>query len=102
MKETKLRSNCPVSYSLDVLGDKWTLLILRDMLFKDKTSYGEFLGSVEKIATNIPAGWFGILFTTLWATYQPSKPMTFPYCFFGTHLRLLTDEPQRQPYQYVP
>jgi DNA-binding HxlR family transcriptional regulator len=61
MKETKLRSNCPVSYSLDVLGDKWTLLILRDMLFKGKTSYGEFLGSEEKIATNILADRLAVL-----------------------------------------
>ena len=55
MKEIKPRSACPVSYSLDVVGDKWTLLILRDMLFNGKTSYGEFLGSDEKIATNILA-----------------------------------------------
>ncbi len=61
MKETKTRSNCPVSYSLDVLGDKWTLLILRDMLFNGKTSYGEFLGSEEKIATNILADRLAVL-----------------------------------------
>lgn len=61
MKETKLRSACPVSYSLDILGDKWTLLILRDMLFNGKTSYGEFLGSEEKIATNILADRLALL-----------------------------------------
>ncbi len=61
MKATKTRSNCPVSYSLDVLGDKWTLLILRDMLFNGKTSYGEFLGSEEKIATNILADRLAVL-----------------------------------------
>ena len=36
MKSTTPRSNCPISFSLDVLGDKWVLLILRDMLFKGK------------------------------------------------------------------
>jgi DNA-binding HxlR family transcriptional regulator len=55
MKEIKQRSDCPISYSLDILGDKWTLLILRDMIFNGKTSYGEFLQSSEKIATNILA-----------------------------------------------
>ena len=55
MKEIKQRSACPISYSLDILGDKWMLLILRDMIFANKTAYGEFLQSEEKIATNILA-----------------------------------------------
>ncbi|MDJ1506065.1 helix-turn-helix domain-containing protein [Xanthocytophaga agilis] len=55
MKEIKTRSGCPVSYTLDFLGDKWTLLILRDMVISDKSTYGEFLASEEKIATNILA-----------------------------------------------
>ena len=55
MKEIKQRSDCPVSYTLDFLGDKWTLLILRDMILDNKSTYGEFLGSYEKIATNILA-----------------------------------------------
>jgi DNA-binding HxlR family transcriptional regulator len=61
MKEIKSRSICLVSASLDVLGDKWTLLILRDMLFADKSTYGEFLQSAEKIATNILADRLAIL-----------------------------------------
>lgn len=55
MKALKQRSTCPVSTSLDVLGDKWTLLILRDMLFAGKSTYGQFLQSAEKMATNILA-----------------------------------------------
>jgi DNA-binding HxlR family transcriptional regulator len=55
MKALKQRSTCPVSTSLDVLGDKWTLLILRDMLFAGKSTYGQFLQSEEKMATNILA-----------------------------------------------
>ncbi|MCF2443949.1 helix-turn-helix transcriptional regulator [Dyadobacter sp. CY345] len=55
MKELKQRSTCPVSTSLDVLGDKWTLLILRDMVFAGKSTYGQFLQSEEKIATNVLA-----------------------------------------------
>ncbi len=56
-KKTKdcRRSNCPVSFTLDSLGDKWTLLIVRDILFKDKKYYGDFLRSEEGIATNILA-----------------------------------------------
>ena len=46
---------CPISTTLDVLGDKWTLLIIRDLMFGGKRTYGEFLQSEEKIATNILA-----------------------------------------------
>ena len=55
MKQLTPRSNCPISFSLDVLGDKWTLLILRDLVFAGKSTYGEFLQSEEKVATNILA-----------------------------------------------
>ncbi|MBS0192147.1 MAG: helix-turn-helix domain-containing protein [Phycisphaerales bacterium] len=48
------RSVCPVACALDVIGDRWTLLILRD-LFVGKTHYREFLASPEGIATNILA-----------------------------------------------
>ena len=51
----KIRSNCPLSSSLDIFGDKWSLLIIRDVMMKGKVSYGEFLTSDEKIATNILA-----------------------------------------------
>lgn len=40
-------------FELDILGDKWTLLILRDMLFEGKSSFTEFKASQEKIASNI-------------------------------------------------
>ena len=49
------RSDCPISYALDVLGDRWTLLVIRDILFKHKHRYSEFLESEERIATNILA-----------------------------------------------
>lgn len=47
------RSSCPVSNTLDLIGDKWTLLIIRDMFFLKKKSFNEFLDSSEGIATNI-------------------------------------------------
>lgn len=49
-----MRSDCPVSYALDLLGDKWTFLIIRDLV-EGKKFYKEFLGSKEGIATNILA-----------------------------------------------
>ena len=55
MKRITRRSTCPISTTLDILGDKWTLLIIRDLMFTGKKTYGEFLQSEEKIATNILA-----------------------------------------------
>lgn len=54
-KSKKLRSHCPVNFVLEVVGDKWSLLILRDIIFRGKKSYGDFLKSEEKFATNILA-----------------------------------------------
>ena len=47
------RCKCPISSALDIIGDKWTLLIIRDMLFDHKTTFKDFSSSVESIATNI-------------------------------------------------
>lgn len=55
MKKSTKRSNCPINYALEIFGDKWTLLIIRDLMYKNKHQYGEFLKSKEKIATNILA-----------------------------------------------
>ncbi len=51
----KKRSNCPVSNVLDLLGDKWTLIVMRDMLFFEKKLYKELADSPEGIPTNILA-----------------------------------------------
>jgi DNA-binding HxlR family transcriptional regulator len=55
MEKLKKRSECPISCSLDIVGDKWSLLIIRDMMFFGKSTYGDFLKSAEGIATNILA-----------------------------------------------
>ena|SRR5580698_4877465 len=55
MDVIKKRSECPISCSLDVWGDKWSLLIIRDLMLRKKCTYGDFLKSEEKIATNILA-----------------------------------------------
>ena len=49
------RSVCPISSGLDILGDKWSLLIVRDLHSHDSLTYSEFLEAPEHIATNILA-----------------------------------------------
>ena len=49
----KFRSECPVSCLLEFLGDKWSLLIIRDMVFFQKKTFKDFFSSNEKIASNI-------------------------------------------------
>lgn len=51
----ELRSHCPVNFGLEAFGDRWALLILRDIIFRGKKTYGEFLRSEEGFATNILA-----------------------------------------------
>jgi len=55
MDLSKKRSDCPISCTLDILGDKWSLLIVRDLIFGNKSTYNDFLKSSESIATNILA-----------------------------------------------
>lgn len=53
MRKIEKRSNCPISYTMDFFGDKWTLLILRDIALKGRCFYKEFLKAGEGIATNV-------------------------------------------------
>lgn len=48
-----IERTCAIAYSINLLGDKWSLLILRDVILHKKSKFKEFLGSKEKIATNI-------------------------------------------------
>lgn len=50
-----IERTCAIAYSINLLGDKWSLLILRDVLIHKKTRFKEFIDSKEKIATNILA-----------------------------------------------
>lgn len=52
MKQIKKRSDCPISLSLDIFGDKWTLLILRDFMFFENRHFNELV-TIEAISTNI-------------------------------------------------
>ena len=55
MPSTTRRSDCPISFALDVFGDRWTLLVIRDLAFKGKDSFTDFLASDERIARNVLA-----------------------------------------------
>src|SRR6185503_3117642 len=50
-----VRSHCSVNYGLEIFGDKWSLLIVRDIVFAGKKTYGEFLKSEEGFAINVLA-----------------------------------------------
>ncbi|RYY73084.1 MAG: transcriptional regulator [Gammaproteobacteria bacterium] len=53
MKRTDIKSHCPVNFTLETVGDPWSLLILRDIVFFDKHTFKEFLGSSERITTSV-------------------------------------------------
>ncbi|ANJ99406.1 winged helix-turn-helix transcriptional regulator [Serratia plymuthica] len=57
MKTTnkEIRSHCAVNYGVEIFGDRWSLLIIRDIVFTGKKTYGEFMKSEEGIATNVLA-----------------------------------------------
>ena len=55
------RSRCPISSALDVLGDKWSLLIIRDLMHHETRTYSAFLEKPERISTNILAARLALL-----------------------------------------
>lgn len=54
-KAPQRRSTCPINASLEILGDRWSLLIVRDLVFAGLQTYKDFLSGEEGIATNILA-----------------------------------------------
>jgi len=50
------RSGCPLNASIEMLGDRWSLLIIRDLMVRGCRTFKEFLGAEEGIATNMLAG----------------------------------------------
>ena len=57
------RSRCPLASGLDLLGDRWSLLIIRDLMFFGEREYGQLLRSGEEISTNVLADRLGRLVT---------------------------------------
>lgn len=54
-KHPERRSDCPIASALDLLGDRWSLVIVRDLMFRGFREYGQFLAAGEGISTNILA-----------------------------------------------
>ncbi len=54
-KRGKRRSGCPISVALELVGDPWSLLVVRDLMFKGHRTFREFLGAGECIASNVLA-----------------------------------------------
>jgi DNA-binding HxlR family transcriptional regulator len=55
MKRIDKKSDCAINFSLETFGDTWSLLIVRDIVFYGKKTYGEFLASDERIGTSVLA-----------------------------------------------
>jgi DNA-binding HxlR family transcriptional regulator len=55
MRRRRRKSDCPVHFALEVFGDPWTLLVVRDLMFKDRSTYTDFLRAEEGVATNVLA-----------------------------------------------
>jgi DNA-binding HxlR family transcriptional regulator len=55
VKRTDRRSDCPTNFAVELLGDSWSLLIIRDLMFKGKRTYAEFAASEEQISTSVLA-----------------------------------------------
>ena len=55
MKRTDRKSHCPVNFALETVGDPWSLLVVRDIVFHGKHTFGEFLASEERITTSVLA-----------------------------------------------
>jgi hypothetical protein len=69
MKHTQHRRwDCPITFALETFGDPWSLLIIRDIVYFGKNTYGEFIASEEGMATNIA-----------------SSGCCWPFCSGGSH-----------------
>ena len=55
MKRSDRRSDCPINFAVQTFGDSWSLIVLRDLMFTDRRTYGAFLAGEEGIATNVLA-----------------------------------------------
>lgn len=55
MKRTGRRSDCPINFAVQTFGDAWSLLVIRDLMFTERSTYSDLLGAEEGIATNVLA-----------------------------------------------
>ncbi len=72
MKRKDRKSHCPVNVALETFGDPWTLLVVRDVVFHGKHTFGEFLASAERVTTSVLADRLASLVAADILTKQPS------------------------------
>jgi DNA-binding HxlR family transcriptional regulator len=113
------KSYCPINQALEVFGDKWTLLIIRDIMFDGKRYFREMLNSDEKIASNILTDrlnkleQFGILIKTKDAHHKQKNvysltekgidlmPVMLNIANWSAHHRDVTEEGKAKVKNYV-
>ena len=98
------RSICPITSLLDVVGDKWTLLVIRDLLL-GKQRYAEFIDSKEKIPTNILAERLRRIeeFDLVTKSHYQTNPLRFEYSLTekGKALEPILNEMARWGLHYI-
>ena len=94
------RSGCPIATTLDLVGDKWSLVIVRDMVV-GKKRFGEFLDSPEGITTNILANRLRRMEKAGLVSKRPyqTNPPRFDYTFVSCETGLL--KPGREAFQHI-
>ena len=85
------RSNCPISSALELVGDRWTLLVIRDLMFAGKRRFREFLQSEEGISSNVLADRLAMLLRTgiLRREGDPTHAQKAVYCLTEKGVELL-------------
>jgi DNA-binding HxlR family transcriptional regulator len=86
------RSGCPINLATEVLGDKWSLIVLRDLMFGDKRYFRELLhGSIEGIASNILADRLQRLVTNglVWRAPDPTHRQKIRYSLTEPAIQLV-------------
>lgn len=79
--KTNFRCNCPITSALDIVGDKWSLVIIKQMLFEGKNTFKDFTESKESIASNILSSRLKMLeeFSIIKKTKLPGNKKTNVY-----------------------
>jgi len=98
------RSGCPITTTLDILGDRWTLILIRDMLL-GKKRFSDFLESPERITTNILTDRLALMESTKLVTkelYQ-SRPKRYEYILTekGRHLQPVLQEMSKWANRFI-
>lgn len=86
-----VRSGCPINLSLEIFGDRWTLLVLRDVVFADARHFRELLAGPERISSNILADRLALLVThgLLTRSGDPTHKQKVTYALTEKAIRLV-------------